>query len=84
MNWFESILNSLNGQMQRPQPFGWFHILWLVVMVALCAVAIIFGKRANEKQNKIILIVASCVLILFEIYKQLNFSYNPSTDKWDY
>ena len=33
MNLFEKFLYFLQGEMTQPTAFGWFHILWLVLVV---------------------------------------------------
>ena len=33
MEFLNSILEALNGSMEVPTQFGWFHILWLVLSI---------------------------------------------------
>lgn len=84
MNFFEKILNALDGRMTCPTMYGWFHLLALAVIISLIVFLCIKFKNSNDKTVRIILLVLSSIMILFEIYKQLNYSYNGATDTWDY
>ena len=69
----ESILRVLDTQMTQPTPYGWFHILCLVLTVVATVLLCRFGK--NWKPRKVVLVTAITVVIL-EIYKQVNFSFS--------
>ena len=86
MNWFENILKALDGRMETPTAYGWFHIMSICIMLALIVVVCIFCRKTkmSEKAYRIITITVASVMILFEVYKQLNFSFNSSTGTWDY
>jgi hypothetical protein len=75
------ILEFLDGQMQTPTLYGWFHLLALAIVVTGATIAAIKLKNISEKKLRVVLIVFSSVLLLFEVYKQLNFSYHSN---WDY
>ena len=30
MNIFEKVLYLLQGEMETPKPFGWFHLMWIL------------------------------------------------------
>lgn len=77
MNLLENILNLLNFQMNTPTDYGWFHVLSLIVLVFLIVILII--KKPNIKK---VLFISSLIMIIFEIYKQITFSYSDST--WEY
>jgi hypothetical protein len=81
---FEQILAMLDGTMKTPDSFGWYHLLCIAIVVGLCA--LIIYKRHVFTPNRIRLNVGftALVLILFEVYKQLNFSYNAESDTWGY
>jgi len=84
MNFFERILNFLNAQMLEPLPYGWFHLMMFGLIIGLTIFLVIKYRNANDKTVKRILLIFSLIMITLEIYKQLNFSYNGSTDTWDY
>ncbi len=84
MNFFEKMLKGLDGQMIEPTMYGWFHILFIVLVIAGAVLLGWFGRKSNDRTNRIIILTLSLVCIVFEIYKQLNFSYNWMTDTWRY
>ena len=79
-----SILSFLDDRMAIPKVFGWFHILCLIVIALLCVFVVLKCRNISDKALNIILIVVSIVLILFELYKQINMSYDVMAKKWGY
>lgn len=92
MNWFEQILAGLDGKMETPTAFGWFHLMcWflvIVITVFLCmfAVKLRHNKEQLAKYTRIVVLTFGILVILLEVYKQLNFSFTPSEDggTWKY
>lgn len=84
MNLLEKVIAALSGTMQTPTPYGWFHLLSFSLMIIGAALIIIFLRKTTDKQNKIVLLVFSVTCILFEVYKQLQFSFSADTGVWDY
>ncbi|MEG1752170.1 MAG: YwaF family protein [Clostridia bacterium] len=84
MNWLENLLVKLNAQMPLVTPYGWFHLLCLGIIIIGCVLLGVFAKKLSDKQNKILLITFGLILIIFEIYKQLLYSYFPSSGEWSY
>lgn len=71
--------------MERPQAYGAFHLLFFLIGLAVVIGLAYLLSKANDKQNKIILIVSASVLLVFEIYKQLFYYYvigNGSYQWW--
>jgi len=75
------ILEFLDGQMTTPTLYGWFHLLALAIVITGAIIAAIKMKNISEKNLRIVLIVFSAILLTFEVYKQLIFSYHSN---WDY
>lgn len=61
--------------MQRPTPFGWFHILCLILV--LISIIILYKKKNfnSEKRLKKILFIYGFVALILEILKQIIWSY---------
>ena len=70
----EKFLHWLEGTMTTPTTFGWFHIMWLVITVAACAVIYAVRKKISQRAVSNILLITGIVVILFEVYKQVVFS----------
>lgn len=88
MNSFEEILYFLQGEMPRPQAYGWFHVLW--IFLALIIIVLLYEKKNkySESKLKIILGVYGIVAAILEILKQLIWTFNydsiTNTVLWDY
>ena len=76
MNSFEKIIYWLQGTMERPNPFGWFHLMW----IAFTIIAILFlykqKNKFNEKQLKMVLLIYGVIAFILELIKQIIWSYN--------
>lgn len=80
MHIFEKILQFLNLQMTQPQPYGWFHLLWLGLTAVSVLCAWVFGPQFKEKQVKAIVFGTAIVVAVLEIYKQINYSFTVGSD----
>lgn len=84
MNFFERIIAALQGTMDKPHAFGWFHFMFIAITLIACVLVCYFCRKANAKQCRIIVGVFTGIMLLFEIYKQLIVCYHASTDTWSY
>ena len=84
VTFLEKFLAALDGTMPLPTLFGWYHLLCLGIVVGLCILVCLTAKGISDKKFNLVIGVTAGVLLLLEIYKQFNYSYNPSTDAWDY
>ncbi len=88
MNFFEKILYFLQGEMERPKSYGWFHLLW--VFLTIISIIYLYKVRDtyNEKQLKKVLAIYGIIAFILELTKQLiwAFNYNSVTNivTWDY
>ena len=71
MNLFEKILYFLQGEMTEPTAFGWFHVLWIVLVIIAIFILYKRKKYYSEKQLKIVLGIYGIVALLLELFKQL-------------
>lgn len=88
MNSFEKVLYILQGEMETPKAFGWFHFIWIFLVVT--SLIFLYKKRKNysEKQLKTVLGIYGITAFLLELAKQLiwSFNYDAVTQvvTWDY
>lgn len=76
MVFFERILEFFDVKMQRPEAWGWFHLLfWGLTVGAAVLLCVLHKKDKPDRVRKVILTVAITVTLL-EIYKQINFSFS--------
>lgn len=79
-------MHWLQGTMETPTLFGWFHILWIGILLAECVVIFIFKKKMSRKTVNLIILLTGIALLIFELYKQLiySFRYNDGDSYWKY
>ncbi len=77
MNFFEVILRLLDSKMEKPQLYGWFHLLCIFLMFAAAFVLCLLWKKGVIKNPQRVILVTSIIVIACEICKQLhcNFEY---------
>ena len=78
MSTWQLILSFLDSRMETPQPYGWFHLLFLALSF-LAVIPLVRKKRTSQGIRRIVL-VAAIIVIILEIYKQLNFSFSADYD----
>ena len=65
--------------MKRPEPWGWFHLLfWGLSIGGAVLLCVLHKKDKQERVRKVVLTVAITVILL-EIYKQITFSFANGT-----
>ena len=88
MNLFEKILYFLQGEMEEPVAFGWFHLMWLFFVLVMIIFLYKNKKKNSEKQLKLVLGVYGITAFVLELLKQLiwSFNYDSVTNivTWDY
>ena len=90
MNFFEKLINATIIELLEPTAlFSFFHISFFVAFIlASVSIAIWLHLSSNDKAVRIVVGVCWGIMLLFEIYKQINFafSYNAETNAaiWDY
>ena len=79
MSFFEKLLEIFHARMQRPEPWGWFHLLfWGLSIGGAVLLCVLHKKDKPERVRKVVLTVAITVILL-EIYKQITFSFSNGT-----
>ena len=79
MSFFEKLLEIFYARMQRPEPWGWFHLLfWGLSIGGAVLLCVLHKKDKPERVRKVVLTVAITVILL-EIYKQITFSFSNGT-----
>lgn len=68
-------LEFLELEMTPPGNYGWFHIIFLVLILCATAALIIFARDVTDKKFRRIVLITWIVLLAFEIYKQIIFTF---------
>lgn len=86
MSTIDQIMQFLETRMTTPTPYGWFHILWLVITALGTMLLILRFRNASDKTVRRILLSLWIVMVLLEIYKQLVGAYKFVDGKavWSY
>ena len=80
MDFLRTLIEVLDTRMITPEPYGWFHLLWLAASVIAGILLFKFLKPGTEKQVRGVLLVISLLSILAEIYKQFNYTFSVDGD----
>jgi len=88
MNFFVKFLLFLQTEMTRPEPYGWYHLLWIGLTVLTIALLFLLRKHWGEKQLKWVLGIFGIIAALTELLKQISWSFQwdaaTQTAIWDY
>lgn len=86
MNIFEKILSFLQFEMTEPTPYGWFHLMWIAIVIAVTVFLCVKFKNCDDKIFRRITLIVWIVIVVLEIYKQFSFSFenNNGVGEWDY
>ena len=78
MNFLMKVLTVLDFEMVKPEMYGWFHILWLFLTAVATVLLCWLFKEGTEKQAKRIVFITALIVIVMEIYKQINYTFTIS------
>ena len=80
MNFFSKLLIFLQSEMTTPTPFGWFHLLWIALIIIVLILLYKIKDRYSEKQLKTVLGIYGITALILELLKQIiwTFTYNQS------
>ena len=76
MEFLHSILKILDYRIEKPVVFGWFHWLWIGLIILVAVALCVWHKRSgtDARVRRVVLGNAIFVIIL-EIYKMINYSF---------
>jgi len=76
MNFFSNLLIFLQSKMTTPTPFGWFHLLWIALIIIVLILLYKIKDRYSEKQLKTVLGIYGITAFILEFLKQLIWTFN--------
>lgn len=77
MSFFENVLRIFDIQMTRPGLFGWFHLMW-IALVILGSVGLCVLHKRKVLSVPSVLLTISIIVAALELYKQINYSFSYS------
>ncbi len=75
MDFFEAILKFLDSSWETPQPYGAFHLICFALVFVAAFVLCFLWKKGIIKNVSLVVLVTAVIVAVFEIYKQINFSF---------
>ena len=81
MNFWVNLLNILQATMTTPTSYGWFHFMWVGIIVITTTLLCYFGRNVNDRQFRRIIFFLWLAMTLFEIYKQFMFTFSVEDGK---
>lgn len=84
MEFFQPILEFMNTKMERPTPYGWYHLLCLLITGSMVVLAVIYGRNAKEKTVRRIVFFTAVVVAVLEVYKQINYTFGSGDGDFSY
>lgn len=76
MSFFEYVLRIFDLSMEQPQPYGWFHLLSLLLTVGLTVFLCFFCRKWPADHIRRLVLATAITVVLLEIYKQINFGFS--------
>lgn len=80
MSFSAKLLMLLDADMTRPEMYGWFHILWLVITVASTVMLCRLFQAGTKRQVCDIILTVAVAVTLLEVYKQINYTFCVGDD----
>ncbi len=71
----KGILSFLQAEMETPTSYGWFHFLFLALVVVATVLLSVFFKDCKDKTFRRIALIAWIIMVAFEVYKQIVFTF---------
>ena len=78
------MIRILQTEMERPVPYGWFHLMWILLSFIAIIVLYKLRNKYNEKQLKIVLSIYGIIVFILELLKQISWAYDLDTHTWNY
>ncbi len=86
MNFFETILYFLQAEMERPTPYGIFHVCCLLLTVGATVFLVLRCRNVSDRTVRRICLGVWIAMVALEVYKQLVYSMDVTDGvaTWDY
>ena len=78
MVFLENLLRILDAQMDTPAPYGWFHLLFVMLTAVSTVYLCAYRKQDPPHRVKAVVFGVAIVVAVLEVYKQINYSFTPT------
>lgn len=76
LEFWGSLIEILDADMQTPKMYGWFHLFFFALSVVSGIFLCKLKKNGEENFTRRLLLVTSVVPIVLEVYKQFNYTFS--------
>lgn len=76
MSFLSGVLRFFDLRMERPELYGWFHLLWLALTLTATLWLCLHHKDVPPKHIRRLVFVTAFIVVVLEIYKQINFGFS--------
>lgn len=76
MSFLQNLLKLLDAEMVKPEPYGWFHLLWLAITAAVAVYLGYFRRNDNPEKIRRAVLWTAVIVAVLELYKQINYSFS--------
>ena len=73
MEFLHKVLTFLSAEMNPPTVFGWFHLLFICLILALTIFLCIRFKNSSDKVFRRIVLMCWIIPTVLEVYKQIHY-----------
>ncbi len=77
----ETILKILETEMTTPTNYGWFHIMFMLLILSATVLITAFFKNSSDKVFRRIILISWLIMVTFELYKQFVYTLSYSEGK---
>ena len=81
---FEKLLYIIGDKMETPKIFGTWHIVSIIITLAVTVFLVAKFKDCSDAALRRILLVIWLTMVFFEVYKQLISYFDRNTWTWEY
>lgn len=76
MTFWQSVLAFLDSSMEKPLPYGWFHLVWLALSFLALIPLLRYPQKPGQDHVRRVVLVTAILVTVLEIYKQINYSFS--------
>ena len=78
MNFWAKLIEILQTEATCPTSYGWFHLVWVAIIIASTVSLCYFYRNADDKQYRKIMLIMWVAMVAFETFKQLMYIFSVS------
>ncbi len=84
MNIIDQLMDATEYPITRPEAYGLYHILFMVISLIVMVVFCYLMRKNNDKTFRIVMFCFGSFLIITEIYKQFYYYYTIGVEGYDW